>query len=86
MQETCQDERKVKILLQNEKNPESTHEVEVPVRLAKLIRPDFIADLLGDAPRVGDVRFPLPGVTIETWRLIEDQLERLYGIIQHWYC
>ena len=81
MKETPQDEQKVKILLQDEQNSESTHEVEVPVRLAKLIRPDFIADLLGDAARVEDVRLPLPKVTIQTWRLIEEQLERVYGII-----
>ena len=81
MKEISQDEHKVKILLQDEQNPESTHEVEVPVRLAKLIRPDFIADLLGDAPRVENVRFPLINVTIQTWRLIEEQLERVYAII-----
>ena len=81
MQETPQDEQKVKILLQDEQNSESTYEVEIPVRLAKLIRPDFIADLLGDAPRVEDVRLPLPKVTIQTWRLIEGQLKRVYGII-----
>ena len=81
MKEASQNEQKVKILLQDEQNPESTHEVEVPVRLAKLIRPDFIADLLGDAARVEDMRLPLPRVTIETWRLIEEQLERVYGII-----
>ncbi len=80
MQETSQDERKVKILLQDEQNSESTYEVEVPVRLAKLI--GLIGDdLLGDNPCVNNVGFPLLNVTLQTWRLIEEQLEHVYGII-----
>ena len=51
MKETSQDEHKVKILLQDEQNPESTHEVEVSVRLAKLIGL-IMDDLLGDNPQV----------------------------------
>ncbi len=80
MQEASQDEHKVKILLQDEQNPESTYEVEVPVRLAKLIGL-IIDDLLGDSPHVQNVGFPLINVTIQTWRLIEEQLERVYGIV-----
>ena len=80
MKEAPQDEHKVKILLQDEHNPESAHEVEVPVRLAKLI--GFIMDdLLGDNPCVKNVGFPILNVTLQTWRLIEEQLEHVYGII-----
>ncbi len=79
VKEAPQDEQKVKILLQDEKNSESTYEVEVPVRLAKLIGL-ITDDLLGDYPHVENVGFPLINVTLQTWRLIEEQLERVYGI------
>ncbi len=80
MKETPQDENKVKIFLQDEQNPESTYEVEVPVRLAKLIGL-IMDDLLGDYSHVKNVGFPLINVTLQTWWLIEDQLERVYGIV-----
>ncbi len=79
MKEAPQDEHKVKILLEDEHNPESAHEVEVPVRLAKLI--GLIMDeLLGNNPCVKNVGFPLLNVTLQIWHLIEEQLEHVYGI------
>ncbi len=80
MKETPQDEHKVKIFLEDDQNPKNTHEVEVPVRLAKLIGL-IMDDLLGNDPHVKNVGFPLLNVTLQTWRLIEDQLERAYRII-----
>ncbi len=79
MKEAPQDEHKVKILLQDEQNPENVHEIEVPVRLAKLIGL-ILDELLGDNPCVKNVGFPLLNVTIQTWRLIEEQLEHIYVI------
>ncbi len=73
-----EEESMVKIRFTDSANSEITHEVTIPVSLAKLIGA-LNNDLLEDPNSKGSV-FPLPNVTIAMWRLIEPQLERVYGI------
>ncbi len=73
-----EEETLMKIRLTDSVNSEITHEVMIPVSLAKLIGA-LNNDLLEDPNSEGSV-FPLPNLTIAIWRLIEPQLERVYGI------
>ncbi len=73
-----EEESRVKIRLTDSANSEITHEVTIPVRLAKLIG-GLNNDLLED-PTSKDSVFPLSNVTIAIWRLIEPQLEGVYCI------
>ncbi len=70
------EEATVKIHLTDSQNSETTHEVEIPVRLAKLIGAfnEFVED-----PHFDPV-WSLPNVAITIWRLIEPHLERVYRI------
>ncbi len=74
-----EEETRVKICLTDSANSDTPHEVEIPVRLAKLIgalNKDIVED-----PQTKDSVFPLPNMTLVEWQLIESQLERVYGII-----
>ncbi len=73
-----EEETLMKIRLTDSANSEITHEVTIPIRLAKLIGALNI-DLLENPNSKGSV-FPLSNVTIAIWRFIEPQLERIYGI------
>ncbi len=72
------EEAKVKICLSDPANPAITYEVEIPVRLAKLIGAfnEFVED-----PHFDPV-WSLPNVAITIWRFIEPQLERVYRASQ----
>ena len=72
-----EEETLVKICLTDSENSETPHEVEIPVRLAKLI--GALNELVED-PKTKDSVFPLPNMTLVQWQLIEPQLERVYGI------
>ncbi len=72
-----EEERLVKMSLTDSQDPKTTHEVAIPVRLAKLI--GIFNDLIED-PALKDAVFPLPKVSLLQWRFIEPQLERVYGI------
>ncbi len=75
-----EEESLVKIRLTDSENSQSTHEaheVEIPVRLAKLI--GALNELVED-PKTKDSAFPLRNVTITIWQFIEPQLEHVYGI------
>ncbi len=69
---------RVKICLTDSAHSDTHHEVEIPVRLAKLIGA-LNNDLIED-PKTKDSIFPLPNMTLAEWQLIEPQLERVYGI------
>ncbi len=71
-----EEESLVPIRLTDAQNSETTHKVEIPVRLAKLI--GVLKDLL-DAPELLEAGFPVY-VSVEDWHIIERQLERLYSI------
>ncbi len=75
--EASHHEAQVNIRLIDSQNPETAHEVEIPVRLAKLIGAfnEFVED-----PHFDPV-WSLPNVAITIWRIIEPHLERVYGII-----
>ncbi len=73
-----EEETLVKIWLTDTANSETPYEVEIPVRLAKLIgalNKDIVED-----PKAKDSVFPLPNMALVEWQLIEAQLERVYGI------
>ncbi len=72
-----EEETLVKICLTDTANSDTPHEVEIPVRLAKLM--GTLNELVED-PKTKDSIFPLPNMTLAEWRLIEPQLERLYDI------
>ncbi len=72
-----EEEIRVKICLTDTANSDTSHEVEIPVRLAKLI--GALNELVED-PKTKDSVFPLSNMTLVEWRLIEAQLERVYGI------
>ena len=72
-----EEESRVKVLLSDSQDPEIRHEVIISFRLAKLI--GALNELVED-PKTKDSVFPLPNVTLAEWRLIEPQLERVYGI------
>ncbi len=72
-----EEEARVKIWLTDSANSDTPHEVEIPVRLAKLI--GTLNELVED-PKTKDSVFPLPNMTLVQWQLIEPQLERVYGI------
>ncbi len=74
-----EEETRVKICLTDYANYDILHEVEIPVRLAKLI--GALNELVED-PKTKDSVFPLSNMTLVEWRLIEAQLERVYGITQ----
>ncbi len=76
-EESHHEEAKVKICLRDSHSSKTTHEVAIPVRFAKLIG---ALNQLVEEPALKDSIFPLPNVTIAIWRLIEPQLERVYGI------
>ncbi len=69
-------ESRVKICLADAQNHKTTHEVEIPIRLAKLIGAfnEFVEDSHFDQV------WSLPNVAITIWRLIEPHLERVYRI------
>ena len=71
------EETRVKICLTDSANSDIPHEVEMPIRLAKLI--GTLNELVED-PKTKDSVFPLPNMTLVEWHLIEPQLERVYGI------
>ncbi len=68
----------VKIRLTDAQNSDTTHEVAIPVRFAMLLGA-LNKDLVED-PELKNSVFPLPNVSLVQWRLIEPQLERVYGI------
>ncbi len=76
-----EEEARVKIRLTDSANSEITHEVTIPIRLAKLIGA-LNNDLLEDPNSKSSV-FPLSNVTIAIWRLIEPHFERVYGITHY---
>ncbi len=72
-----EEETRVKICLTDSANSDILHEVEMPIRLAKLM--GTLNELVEDPKTRGSV-FPLPNITLVEWHLIEPQLERVYGI------
>ncbi len=68
----------VKICLTDSANSDTPHEVEIPVRLAKLI--GALNDDLVEDPKTQDSVFPLLNMTLAEWQFIEPQLERVYCI------
>ncbi len=73
-----EEETLVKIWLTDSANSNTSHEIEIPVRLAKLIGA-LNNDLVED-PTTKDSVFPLPNMTLVQWRLIEPHLECVYRI------
>ncbi len=73
-----EEEAMVKICLSDSQYPETTHEVAIPVRLAKLI--GALNKDLVEEPALKDSAFPLPNVTLVQWGLIEPLLEHVYRI------
>ncbi len=73
-----EEEIRVKICLIDSAHSDTPHEVEIPVRLAKLIGA-LNNDLMEDS-KTKDSIFPLPNMTLAEWQLIEPLLERVYDI------
>ncbi len=74
------EESRVKIRLTDSQYLETTHEVAIPVSLAKLI--GALNKDLVEEPALKDSAFPLPNVTIVQWQIIEPLLEHVYRISQ----
>ncbi len=73
-----EEETLVKICLTDSANSETSHAVEIPIRLAKLMGA-LNNDLLEDPNTKGSV-FPLPNMALAEWQSVESQLERVYSI------
>ncbi len=74
-----EEESLVKIRLSDAQNSETTHEVAIPVRLAKLMGV-LVVGL--EEPSLKAAGFPLPNVTFVQWQIIEPLLEHVYRIRQ----
>lgn len=71
---------KVRFNLKDELIPELSHEVVVPVHIARLVEcAELYGDLVTGDPTTKVEGFDLP-VTIQTWRLIEKHLPRIYSL------
>ncbi len=79
LQEASQneEEERVKICLTDSQDSEATHEVVIPVRLAKLMGV-LVVGL--EEPALRAAGFPLPNVTLGQWQVIEALLEHVYRI------
>ncbi len=75
-----EEESRVKIRLNDSQYLETTHEVAISVRLAKLI--GALNKDLVEEPALQDSVFPLPNVTIVQWQIIEPLLEHVYRVSQ----
>ncbi len=74
-----EEESLVKIRLTDAQNSETTHEVAIPVCLAKLMGV-LVVGL--EEPALLAAGFPLPNVTLGQWQVIEPKLENVYRISQ----
>ncbi len=72
-----EEETWVKIWVTDSANFDIPHEIEIPIRLAKLMG---TLNALVEDPKTKDSVFPLPNMTLVVWGLIEPQLEAVYGI------
>ncbi len=74
--DTSHEESRVKICLTDAQSSQARHEVEIPVRVARLIGAfnEFVEDSHFDQV------WSLPNVAITIWRLIEPNLDRVYRI------